>query len=111
VQAKTTRAPFAGHRRAKRPPSFAQRLDNLALQRDQRLAEIAALRQRAPSKFLDDAGRLLAGRFWARARAPSREQLLQTVDWLIALARRAEMPPAAASRSTTATVSSLRETV
>jgi hypothetical protein len=95
VQAKTTGRAFAGPRKASQGPSFARRLDDLARQREQRIAQIAALRQIAPSRFLDHACRLLAGRFWSRARVRSREQLLQTVDWLIGLAEGANAPSGA----------------
>jgi hypothetical protein len=92
VQAKNTGRAFAGPGKASQSASFTRRLDDLARQREQRIAQIAALRQIAPSRFLDHACRLLAGRFWSRARVRSREQLLQTVDWLIGLAEGAETP-------------------
>jgi hypothetical protein len=106
LRSKDTSAPHALRRKSKTPVRFAKQLDTLAEEREKRISEIATLRRAMNSKFLDDASRLLSGRYWSRARVQSRQQLLQTADWLIALARNPTTPadfahaklPAVASR-------------
>jgi hypothetical protein len=78
----------AARRAHKQCMSYAERVSTLVSDRERKMTEITALRDREgrPDSFVGKAESLLT-RSWSRSNWRSRESILRTVDWLLRMDR------------------------
>jgi hypothetical protein len=86
--AKQRSATAIGRRRRTSTAKYSDRVAALQSRRDSLMNEISTIRSyaKAPSPLIDKADTLLT-RFWAKAGWQSREQILRSAHWLLAIGR------------------------